>query len=99
MAKIPKTLGQGGAHMVAGDGGGKPDIRQILVDIAADLVTLNGGGGSGAVAITAPALPAFTDPPTAGEMAALRTLVNEIRAFLITPGGGGGGTLLTSVET
>jgi hypothetical protein len=98
VAKIPKTFGQGGAHLTPG-ASGDPDLGAILRDMAVDLQTLDGGGGSGASAITAPALAAFTDPPTAAEMAALRTLVNQIRAFLVTLGGGGSGTLLTSVET
>lgn len=93
MAKLPKTFGQGGAHLIPG-ASGDPDLSLILRDIITDLGTLRGGSSGVGAAITAPALPVFTDPPTAGEMAALRTLVNQIRAALVA--GGGGGALLSS---
>jgi hypothetical protein len=36
-----------------------------------------------------PDLPAFTDPPTAGEMATLRTTINTLLSYLrVTPGNG-----------
>lgn len=91
MAAIPKTFGEGGAHLTPGDSSGKPSLKEILVDIADDLGTLKGGGG--AAAITAPALNAFSDPPTAQQMADLRTLVNQLRAWAV---GTGGSTLKTT---
>ena len=97
MARIPKTFGEGGAHLIPG-ASGDPSLPQILRDIAADLATLNGTGGGG-TPITAPALGAFSDPPTAIQMEALRTLVNQIRARLAGGAGGSGGTLLTTVQT
>lgn len=80
MAAIKTTFGEGGSGLSPG-GNGTPGIATVLRDIATDLATLKGG----AVPAFTPsgALPAFTDPPTAGEMAALRTLVNELRTEVI----------------
>ena len=74
---IPSTFGEGGAHLTPAGSSGDPNLKTILQQLAtkANAVT-------GTATITAPALPAFTDPPTAGEMAALRTLVNQIRTAL-----------------
>lgn len=98
MAVIPRNFGEGGAYLVPGDGGGRPSLATILRDIVTDLHTLNETSSGITTPITAPALPAFTDPPTAAEMAALRTLVNQIRAHLMAGGAaGGGGGLLSSL--
>lgn len=75
---IPQTFGEGGAHL--NKGAGDPSLRDILVQLAAAVNT-----GGGATSITAPALPAFTDPPTASEMNSLRVLVNQIRAAIVGP--------------
>lgn len=92
MATIPATLGQGGAHLDQG-ASGEPHLHKILTDVATDLGTLNGSTGLASVTITAAALAAFTDPPSAAEMALLRTLVNQIRTYLLARTAGG--TLLT----
>lgn len=78
MAAISRSFGEGGANITPGDSSGKPSLTDALRDIADDL-----GGIKGAT-VTAPALAAFTDPPSAAEMALLRTLVNELRAAQIT---------------
>lgn len=91
MALIPRTFGEGGAHLTSGDSSGKPSLKEILHDIADDLAAVH--GGNGAPAITAPALGAFSDPPTAQQMADLRTLVNQLRAFAV---GSSGATLKTT---
>lgn len=97
MAVIPRTLGQGGAHMTAG-GSGDPGIYEILRDIATDLHTLNATSSGATSPITAPALAAFSSPPTPAELDALRTLVNQIRAHLTGGGSAGpGGALLTAL--
>lgn len=87
MAAISKTFGEGGANLTPGDSSGKPSITDVLRDIADDLVGVRGA------TVTAPALAAFTDPPSAAEMAALRALVNELRAAQVTRFGA---TLLTT---
>ena len=84
MALIPRTFGEGGAHLTPGDSSGVPSLATILRDIAVDIVML--AGGTTVAPISAPALPAFSDPPTAAEMAALRTLVNELRGRLMGTG-------------
>jgi hypothetical protein len=98
MAAIAKNFASGGSGMVPGGSGGIPHITQILRDIATDLATLK--GGVPAASIATPALTAFSDPPTAGEMSALRALVNEIRAVIVearaTQNTRGGATLLTT---
>lgn len=78
--EIPRTFGEGGAHFTSNDSAGKPSLKQILQQMADQL---NGIPSSSGPAITAPALPAFSDPPTASQMADLRTLVNQIRARLV----------------
>lgn len=79
---IPATFGEGGAHLTPGDSSGKPDLKIILQQLATAVNSLTPGAG---FAVTAPALPAFTNPPTAAEMNALRVLVNQIRAALVGP--------------
>lgn len=107
MAEIGTRFGSGGAGLVPGKSGGTPTLAQALRDIATDLAAINGavGGGTAITAeITAAALPAFTDPPTAAEMAALRTLVNQLRTAVIeligaVEGGVGGGPGITLLTT
>lgn len=55
--------------------------RTLLLELKGDLNAVNTGTITSAdpPAVAAAALAAFTDPPTAGEMGNLRTLVNEIR--------------------
>jgi hypothetical protein len=79
MAGIPKDFGQGGAGLTPG-ASGEPSLSTILHDIAVDIVALS--GGVTIAPITSPALGAFSDPPTPVQMAALRTLVNELRTRL-----------------
>lgn len=80
MTAIPKNMGEGGAN-VAPEGTGTPTLAQTLRDVADDLASVKGA------TIAAPALLAFTDPPSAAEMALLRTLVNEMRAAMIATAG------------
>jgi hypothetical protein len=84
MAAIRSNFGTGGSSLTPA-GSSQPSLAVVLRDIAADLADLAGDAPVAALSanITAGALPAFTDPPTAGEMAALRTLVNEMRAVLV----------------
>jgi hypothetical protein len=85
MALIRKNFASGGTGMVQGGSGGDPNIYDILCDIALDLDDVVGGAPVAAIAanITQGALPAFTDPPSAAEMAAARALINEIRGVVI----------------
>lgn len=88
---IKADFGDGGAQLTPGGAAGTPTLATILRGIADDLT--NRSTVAAAISanitetltasITADALPAFTDPPTALEMAAVRTLVNEIRAVAI----------------
>lgn len=64
-------------------------ITHVNVDGSCDLVVdVPGGDAVGAALastlIAAPAAAAFTDPPSAAEMALLRTLVNELRTDVNT---------------
>lgn len=98
MAAIPKTFGQGGAHLTSGGSSGEPSLDKILRDIATDLNTINNSNSGVATPITSSALPAFSDPPTASQMEALRTLVNQMRQHLIGgSSGGAGASLLTTI--
>jgi hypothetical protein len=86
MSNVIKTsYGEGGAQLTPG-ASGEPALATVLRGIADDLTAAKGA------TITAPALLAFTDPPSAAEMALLRTLVNEIRTALNT-------TAATSLNT
>jgi hypothetical protein len=86
MAAISTHFGEGGANLTPG-AGGVPSLADALRDVADDLAALKGS------APVAAALAAFTDPPSAAEMALLRTLVNELRSARSTIGGT---TLLTT---
>jgi hypothetical protein len=86
MAAISTHFGEGGANLVPG-ASGDPSLATALRDIATDLAGIKSAAPVGT------ALAAFTDPPSAAEMAALRALVNELRAALVTSGGT---TLLTT---
>jgi hypothetical protein len=72
---IKSDFGEGGAQLTSG-AAGTPSLATVLRGIADDLTNRS--------AVAAPALLAFTDPPSAAEMALLRTLVNEIRSKLNT---------------
>jgi hypothetical protein len=85
MSVIKTDFGEGGANVTGSQGETK--LATALRDIADDLA------GVQSDAIAAPALAAFTDPPSAAEMALLVTLVNEIRTALNAVGGH---TLLTT---
>lgn len=86
MAAISRTFGEGGSNLIPG-ASGSPSLTDALRDIADDLSGVRGA------TVTAPALAAFTDPPSAAEMALLRTLVNELRLAQVTRFGT---TLLTT---
>lgn len=81
MATITVNYGSGGGHVAPFGHDSQPPLATVLRDIADDLASCKGA------TIAAPALLAFTDPPSAAEMALLRTLVNEIRSALITTAG------------
>jgi len=81
MAAITERFGSGGANLSPGKSGGDPTLATALRDVADDLAALQ--PTAVAAPVTEAALPAFTDGPTAGEMAALRALVNELRATVI----------------
>lgn len=83
MSAIRTDFGTGGSNLTPGGSSGQPSLAEVLRDVADDLAGIRGGGAT----ITASALPAFTDPPSAAEMAALRTLVNEMRAVLVASTG------------
>ena len=76
MAVIPKNLTEGGVGLTPGTG--TADLRTILQDIATDLAA--GRGAALSAATVGADIGAFTDPPTALQMAALRTFVNALKA-------------------
>ncbi len=85
---IKTSFGEGGAQLTPG-AAGDPSLATVLRGIADDLTSRSNVAAAISANITATittniasdALGAFTDPPTALEMAALRTLVNENRAL------------------
>lgn len=93
MSMITKDYGSGGAGLNPGGGassgnGSKrhPALAKVLRDIATDLAAVKTAVNDGLAIVSADptaigggALGAFTDPPSAAEMAALRALVNEER--------------------
>lgn len=82
MAEITENFGAGGQGLVPNQGDGQtPSLAEALRDIILDLTDVQPN------TIAAPALAAFTDPPSAAEMALLRTLVNEMRTALIASAG------------
>lgn len=74
-----------GKHSDASSGNDSdPPLATVLRDIADDLGTLQGAAaGDELVEAVGGALPAFTDPPSAAEMATLRTRVNELRLAVL----------------
>lgn len=76
MSEIKSTYGEGAISDKSHGGETEPPLATVLQEIADDLETLDLGE---VAAIEAADLAAFTNPPTVGEMAALRTLVNEIK--------------------
>lgn len=72
---IKSDYGDGGAQLTPG-ASGTPSLATVLRGVADDLAGVKGA------TIAAPATLAFTDPPSAAEMALLRTLVNEMRTAL-----------------
>jgi proteasome assembly chaperone (PAC2) family protein len=98
MAAIATSFGTGGSGLQPGGSGGVPSLATALRDIALDLAAIK--GAAPVATITGVALPAFTDPPSAVEMAAVRALVNELRASAIEVRAarvtGAGVTLLTT---
>lgn len=94
MAQIPRNFGEGGSYLTPGDSSGVPSLKTILNDMAVDIVALS--GGVTVAPITAPALPAFSNPPTPAEMENLRTLVNQLRTRLSgSPTSGAPGAMKT----
>lgn len=83
MSAIASNFGSGGANLQPGGSAGSPTLATALRDIALDLADLKGAATAPVATITGAALAAFTDPPSAAEMALLRTLVNELRAAAI----------------
>lgn len=93
MTTIPTNFGDGGANLTSAGSNGTPTLAQTLRDVATDLETLRTSVNAGITglsitsadpaAVSAGALAAFTNPPTAGEMANTRTLVNELRTTAI----------------
>jgi hypothetical protein len=89
MTAIPTNFGEGGANIAPGGAGGTPTLADTLRDVSDDLGTLrtafNGAlaaldiAAADPTAVSAGALAAFTDPPSAAEMANTRTLVNQLR--------------------
>ena len=89
MTAIPTTFGAGGANLTP-TGSGTPTLAQTLRDVATDLAGIRTGVVTGMditsadpTAVSDGAIGAFTDPPSAAEMALLRTLVNELRTTVI----------------
>lgn len=58
----------------------------VLGDAAGDTFKVHGTAGSGAQSAFQADLGAFTDPPSAAEMSALRTFVNNMNTCLINHG-------------
>ncbi len=94
MSAIREDFGQGGAGLTSTPGSQLHDpLAVVLRDIADDLGSLRTAINEGLsgldiaaadpAAVAAGAIGAFTDGPTAGEMATLRTLVNELRTTTI----------------
>lgn len=93
MAAIRTDFGSGNSHLNPGGSGGSPSLATVLRDIATDLAAVNGSAPASSIGA---AIAAFTDPPASGEMATLRTRVNEIRAAVLELQGGRHVSLLTT---
>jgi hypothetical protein len=76
MSTIKADYGQGATSDESVGSANHPPLAEVLRDIATDLATVD---LASVETIAAADLAAFTDPPDALEMAALRTLVNEIK--------------------
>lgn len=78
MAAIKIDFGTGGANLAPGGAAGSPTLAEALRDIADDLAAIK---PATAPTVTVGAdIAAFTDPPSAAEMALLRTFVNALKA-------------------
>lgn len=82
MSAIREDFGTGGSGLTPG-ASGDPSLATALRDVADDLAAVHGSGN----VVSAAALAAFTDPPSAAEMALLRTLVNQLRAAAVASTG------------
>jgi hypothetical protein len=91
MTAIPSDFGEGGKNLAPGGSAGEPTLAQTLQDVADDLAAVVeavelaantvGAALSAPVAVTVGTdIAAFTDPPSAAEMATLRTFVNALKA-------------------
>ena len=78
MSAIPVNWGDGGNNLNPKEHtAAKPSMAQAMRDVADDLAALK----PGAPAVTVGAdIGVFTDPPSAAEMALLRTFVNALKA-------------------
>ena len=83
MSEIRADYASGGSGLTSAKGARRhPPIAEVLRDIADDLAALRGSGTPLTVFATTD-IAAFTDPPSAAEMALLRTFVNNLKAGLI----------------
>jgi hypothetical protein len=78
MAAITIRFGSGGANLAPGGNQGQPTLADALRDIADDLAGVQVGVPTAAT--VGADIAAFTDPPSAAEMALLRTFVNALKA-------------------
>jgi hypothetical protein len=78
MAAIKTDFGTGGSNLTPGGSSGSPSLAEALRDVADDLAALKPAAPT-AVTVGAD-IAAFTDPPSAAEMALLRTFVNALKA-------------------
>jgi len=81
---------QGGSNQQKGHGTPGADLATIVRGLVTDIGALGTAVNDGLnivtadpTAVSAGAIGAFTDPPTAGEMSTLRTLTNELRTTTI----------------
>lgn len=78
MTTIKTDFGTGGANLAPGGAAGLPTLAETLRDVADDLAALK--PAAPAAATVGADIAAFTDPPSAAEMALLRTFVNALKA-------------------
>ena len=86
MATVKVAHFKGGQNLQKGHGSSGDDLASLIRSVVDDLTAIRTAVNDGLdivtadpTAVSAGALGAFTDPPTAGEMANTRTLVNELR--------------------